>query len=80
LDFCLDERLDFDITVHVSGGHGWPPPSQEKDTTMLLLADMLFRRANARRSNPDSPIARPRAKTGRSPRARLHGEAWTLLP
>ncbi len=49
---------------------------------MLLLADMLFRRASARRSNrqDDVPTPRPRAKTGRSPRARLHDEAWSMLP
>jgi hypothetical protein len=48
---------------------------------MLLLADMLFRRASARRSDrQDAPVARPRAKTNRSPRARLHDEAWSMLP
>jgi hypothetical protein len=48
---------------------------------MLLLADMLFRRASARRTDrQDAPTPRPRAKTGRSPRARLHDEAWSLLP
>jgi hypothetical protein len=48
---------------------------------MFLIADMLFRRSNsrARRQEEDAPVARPRTKSGRSPRARLREDAISLL-
>ncbi len=46
---------------------------------MLLLADMLFRRSASKTEGQDVPVARPRTKTARSPRARLRDDAWSML-
>jgi hypothetical protein len=47
---------------------------------MFFLADILFRRSNARaRRQEDAPVARPRTKSGRSPRARLREDAISML-
>lgn len=48
---------------------------------MFFIADMLFRRSKtrARRIEDDAPVARPRTKSGRSPRARLREDAVSLL-
>jgi hypothetical protein len=47
---------------------------------MFLIADMLFRRSSSRaRRQDDVPVARPRTKSGRSPRARLREDAISLL-
>jgi hypothetical protein len=48
---------------------------------MFFIADMLFRRskARARRAQEDAPVPRARAKSGRSPRARLREDALSAL-
>ncbi|KIG17377.1 hypothetical protein DB30_03296 [Enhygromyxa salina] len=48
---------------------------------MFFIADMLFRRSarNRKRAQEDAPIPRVRAKSGRSPRARLHQDALSVL-
>lgn len=48
---------------------------------MFLIADMLFRRSNARarRTQEDAPVPRARVKSGRSPRARLRQDALSAL-
>lgn len=48
---------------------------------MFFIADMLFRRSNARarRMEEDAPAPRERGKSGRSPRARLREDAFSLL-
>ena len=57
-----------------------PRPPRKVDTTMFLIADMLFRRSKSRaRREEDAPVARPRTKSGRSPRARLREDAISLL-
>ncbi|NVB41127.1 hypothetical protein G6O69_25025 [Pseudenhygromyxa sp. WMMC2535] len=49
---------------------------------MHFIADMLFRRstARARRTRDmDAPAPRSRTKSGRSPRARLREDAFSML-
>lgn len=47
---------------------------------MQILADMLRRAAARLIDRQDVPTPRPRAKSARSPGARLHDEAWSMLP
>ncbi|MCA9683937.1 MAG: hypothetical protein KC457_17180 [Myxococcales bacterium] len=49
---------------------------------MFFIADMLFRRSNARSRRireDDAPVPRSRTKSGRSPRARLREDALSIL-
>jgi len=48
------------------------PPSHVKANTMRFLTDMLLRRTR------EVLVAKPRVR-GKSPRARLHADAWSLL-
>jgi hypothetical protein len=49
---------------------------------MFFIADMLFRRSKARQRRTreeDVPARRARSKSGRSPRARLREDAFSIL-